>query len=247
MKLSHSTGIYIGLVIVLAAFSAVSLFLPSYQSMLPAQELPASRTILAVANAGLVLVVYGLLGFIGLKLSQKIGFAGLWDTSVSNRQRFIIPAIVGIGNGIVFIVGDLIFSRFSPIGPLPHPEFPVSLIASLTAGIGEELIFRLFFVSFWVWIISHLILRGRARNPVFWIIAVISAFAFAAGHVPSLMILYGYDTIGDIPAVILAEGFLLNGLISIFAAYYFRKYGFLAAVGIHFWADVVWHVIWGLF
>jgi len=40
--------------------------------------------------------------------------------------------------------------------------------------------------------------------------------------------------------------FLLNGLMSIFAAYYFRKYGFLAPVGIHFWADIVWHVLWGL-
>ena len=27
---------------------------------------------------------------------------------------------------------------------------------------------------------------------------------------------------------------------------YFRKYGFLAPVGIHFWADIVWHVLWGL-
>jgi hypothetical protein len=24
------------------------------------------------------------------------------------------------------------------------------------------------------------------------------------------------------------------------------KYGFLAAVGIHFWTDVIWHVIWGM-
>ncbi|GAH57810.1 unnamed protein product, partial [marine sediment metagenome] len=39
---------------------------------------------------------------------------------------------------------------------------------------------------------------------------------------------------------------LLNGVVSLFAAYYFRKYGFLAAVGIHFWTDVVWHVVWGV-
>jgi len=25
------------------------------------------------------------------------------------------------------------------------------------------------------------------------------------------------------------------------------KYGFLAAVGIHFWTDVIWHVICGMF
>jgi len=42
------------------------------------------------------------------------------------------------------------------------------------------------------------------------------------------------------------EIFLLNGVLSLFAAHYFRQYGFLAAVGIHFWTDIIWHVIWGL-
>ena len=119
MKLSRSTGIYIGLVIVYAALSAVSIFLPSFQGMVPTQELPASKPVLAVANAGIVLLVYGLLGFLGLKLSRKIGFADIWEASVSNRQRFLVPAIVGIVIGVVFIVGDTIFSRFSTIGPYP--------------------------------------------------------------------------------------------------------------------------------
>jgi hypothetical protein len=44
----------------------------------------------------------------------------------------------------------------------------------------------------------------------------------------------------------MSEIILLNGIVSIFAAYYFRKFGFLAPVGIHFWTDVVWHVIWGV-
>jgi hypothetical protein len=91
------------------------------------------------------------------------------------------------------------------------------------------------------------ILRKRYNNQVFWIITVLSAIAFAAGHVPSLMILFEFETLYDVPIAILIEGFLLNGVLSIFAAYYFRKYGFLTAVGIHFWADVVWHVIRGLF
>ena len=29
------------------------------------------------------------------------------------------------------------------------------------------------------------------------------------------------------------------------AAYIFRAYRFLTAVGIHFWTDIVWHVGWG--
>ncbi len=53
------------------------------------------------------------------------------------------------------------------------------------------------------------------------------------------------DSIAEIPGPMWVEIFLLNGVLSFTAAYYFRKYGFLAAVGIHFWNNVVWHVIWG--
>jgi hypothetical protein len=60
------------------------------------------------------------------------------------------------------------------------------------------------------------------------------------------MALFGWKTIGEIPPALMSEIILLNGVVSIFAAYYFRKFGFLAPVGIHFWTDVVWHVVWGV-
>ena len=60
------------------------------------------------------------------------------------------------------------------------------------------------------------------------------------------MFLYGWQSLAQIPVLVLVQIFLLNGLIGVLAALSMRKYGFLAAVGIHFWADVVWHVLYGL-
>ena len=214
-------------------------------SLLPAQ-LPASKPVIALVSAAIALVLYGGLGFLGLKLSQKLGFADLWDPKVSNKQRFLLPALIGICLGIFFIIADAIFSQFQALGPLPHPPFPTSLAASAAAGIGEELIFRLFFISFGVWLISYVLLKGKWQNQIFWIVAVLSALAFALGHLPSMMLLLDFKTVGEIPPALMSEIILLNGVLSLFAAYYFRKFGFLAAVGIHFWADVVWHVIWGV-
>jgi len=214
--------------------------------LLPTQQLPASKPVIALASAAIMLVLYGGLGFVGLKLSQKLGFADLWDSRVSNKQRFLLPALIGIGLGIFFILADAIFSKFQTSGPLPHPPFPTSLVASAAAGIGEELIFRLFFISFGVWLISYLLLKGKWQNQIFWIVAFLSALAFALGHLPSMMLLLDFKTVGEIPPVLMSEIILLNGVLSLFAAYYLRKFGFLAAVGIHFWADVVWHVIWGV-
>ncbi len=59
------------------------------------------------------------------------------------------------------------------------------------------------------------------------------------------MLLFGLKTVSKIPLALMSEIIILNGVLSLFAAYYFRKYGFLAAVGIHFWTDMVWHVVWG--
>ena len=247
-KVSPSMRIYIGLIITLAILSAMGVFLPqgSFSQILPEQKLPAPKPVLAVVNAAIALIFYGGLGFIGLKLSQKLGFTDIWDSKVSIKQRLLIPGLIGIGVGVFLILGDAILSRFHELGPLPHPPFPLSIVASATAGIGEELIFRLFFISFWVWLISYVILKNRWQNQIFWIIAILSALAFALGHIPSVMILFGWNTIKEIPLALMTEIFLLNGVVSIFAAYYFRKSGFLAPVSIHFWTDVVWHVVWGV-
>ena len=244
-KVSLSLKIYVTLIITLAILAAINVFLPQ-GAFLPSQTLPASKPVLALVNAAIMLILYGGLGFIGLKLSSKLGFIDIWDLKVSNKQRFLIPALVGGGIGIFFILADVIFSKFHTLGSIPHPPFPTSLVASATAGIGEEVIFRLFFISFWVWFVSYVILKKRWQNQIFWIVTLFSALAFALGHFPSVMILFGFKTIREIPSVLISEIILLNGVISIFAAYYFRKYGFLAAVGIHFWTDIIWHAIWGM-
>jgi hypothetical protein len=66
-------------------------------------------------------------------------------------------------------------------------------------------------------------------------------------YLPALMFFHGWSDFNQIPTMLLVEIVLLNGLLSIFAAYGFKKYGFLAPVGIHVWTDIVWHVLWGAF
>lgn len=220
------------------------LYLPS--QLVPAEALPAPSPVMALANAALVLVIYGGLGYTGLRLSRAIGFPEIWDEGVSNRQRFFIPAVAGVLIGLFFILTDLFISRFYAVEALIHPEFPLSIIASITAAIGEEIIFRLFFIPFWLWLISWVLLKKRYFDQIFWILAVASALLFAAGHIPSTMALLSLESVDQIPAVILGEILLLNSALALPAAYYLRQYGFLAAVGIHFWTDIVWHVIYGL-
>jgi len=243
-----SNNVYWLMVVVLTVVSAVSVFLPmgSMVENLPGAEMPSSKTLMALGTAGLMVVVYGGLGWLGLFLWRRLGYPDILDAVISQRQRLIRPAIIGALCGLALVVLDLVFSRWSPAGKLAHPPFPTSLTASVTAGIGEEIFFRLFFISFWVWLVSEVLLQGKGQDTVFVIAALVSAVMFAVAHLPSLMFLYGWQTIVQVPLIVLVELLLMNGLIALAAAFNMRQYGFLAAVGIHFWADIVWHVIYGL-
>jgi hypothetical protein len=243
-KLLPSTKIYLALILILTVTAALNIFLPQ-GPLLPEQQLPAPQWLMALVTAGIYLFIYGGLGLIGLKLARKLDFAQLWDPTISNRQRLLVPALIGAGLGLFFILIDAVFSAWHGLGPLPHPPFPTSIVASIAAGTGEEIIFRLFFISFWVWLVSALLLKGRWQTPIFWIVAVLSALAFAFAHLPSVMAIMDFEALQAIPPALIIELVLLNGVLSLFAAYYLKIYGFLAAVGIHFWTDVVWHVIWG--
>ena len=235
--------IFAGLLLALAFLSALSLFLPQGTFLpLPEEELVFPLPVLALINGVGIIIIYGGLGWLGLNLARKLGFSELYDEKVTNKERFFYPGLAGVAIGAFFILVDLAQARLHSLGRFPHPPFPLSILASATAGIGEEMIFRLFLIPFLLWLLR----KKPANNGAFWGVAVFSALVFAFGHFPSLFVLYGVDGIHQFPSLILLAVILLNGLLSLFAAGYFRKYGFLAAVSLHFWTDIVWHVIWGL-
>ncbi len=242
----RSTNLFIALVLFVAALAAVSTYLPQgYPSAIPESPVPPEQ--IAIVAAGTVLIFYGGLGYLGVRLARKLGYPDLLDARVTQRQRFVVPGIAGLWLGLIFIVADNVFGRLHSYGPLPHPPFPTSIVASLSAGIGEELIFRLFFIPAVVWFISRVVLKGAQENTVYWTAAMFSAMFFAGGHIPSVLILLQVTNFDEIPSALISEIFLLNGALSLVAAYFFRRSGYLAAATVHTAADFVWHVLWGLF
>lgn len=246
--MTKSTKIFIGLLIIYAFLAAISIYFLQVNTNLGpqiSQSLPASKPIMALAMFGLILVLYGFLGFSGLKLTKKIGLPDILSNDVPNKQRFLFPAIAGIVCGIILVIGDNIFSHFNGIGHFFHPAFPVSILAAISAGIGEEILFRLFFISFWTWLISRIVLHGKYNSRVFWVVAVLSAIVFGVAHYPAIMYLYGFHSFSAVPLGLQIELISLNGLIGLVAAYYYKKSGYLGAVSVHLWTDIIWHVIYG--
>ncbi len=244
-RLTPSLKIFSGLILTYALLAAIGVFLPQNE-LVPMQQLPLPKPLFALIMAVGILIIYGSFGFIGLSLSKKIGFPDVWDETHTSKQRFLIPAIAGFATGIFFVLIDIVLSKFHSLGHIPHPPFPMSLVATISAGIGEEVMFRLFFISFWVWLISQVLLKGRGQSIIFWIVVVWSAIAFTAAHVPAVMYLFHLNSPTEIPVALTLELFLGNGAITFVAAYFLRKYGLLSAIAVHICADAVWHVVWGI-
>ena len=244
-KVSKSVKIFFGLVFLMAVLSSVSIFLPqSIISQMPEQDFPVSRPLMALISFFIVLIVYGGTGFIGLKLSTKIGLPELWDTKISLKNKILSPIYIGIIIGIIFIVADTLFVRIFSQKSLHYIDFPFSIIASINAGIGEEIIFRLFYISFFVWLFSKKIYKNKYQNRIFWIVTIISTLTFALSHIPSIMALLNYKTINEIPVGQIIEIIVLNSLVSIVCAINFKKNGIISAMGIHLWTDMIYHVVW---
>ncbi|GHU28115.1 hypothetical protein FACS1894172_11160 [Spirochaetia bacterium] len=244
-KITDSLKMYFGLILVSSVCAFIYVLLPG-GAYVPEQNMPVSRPLLALINALIVLFFYGGIGFLGTVLSRKNGFKEIVNNEIKNIKNILEIISAGIGVGIIFIAVDILLNKLFNMPLYTHPPFPASLFASINAGIGEELMFRLFFVSFWVWIFSKIIKTEKNRNILFWIIGTFSAIIFALGHIPSVMTLYNYKTIYEISLPMWGIIIGLNGFVSIVAVYYFKKYGFIGAVLIHTFTDIIWHVLWGI-
>jgi hypothetical protein len=61
------------------------------------------------------------------------------------------------------------------------------------------------------------------------------------------MVLTGASSLDQVSPVLLAEILLLNGIMGLIAGQRYMKDGLVAAAGVHFGADIIFHVMWGLF
>ena len=248
-RLSTSTRLYIGIVLFLVLLTVIGSLLSHLQFLSLAgiqfsiDELLVSHLLLPIAVTLVNTAITAGLGVVGLVLSPKVRFARLWDESVTNRHRFMIPALIGIGIGGVLIIVDLVASQFSDFEHLHTSQFLTSILSALNSGITYEIIFRLFLVTFLVWLVSRVLLKDRWPNQVFWIIIALSACAFIFTSVVPLITVHQI-TERELPLAYIIERILSAGLVSMFAGYYLRKAGFLAAAGIHVWTNIVWQVVW---
>jgi hypothetical protein len=187
------------------------------------------------------LAIWTVLGWIGVVLAQRTGFPEPWNGGISNMRRLLISFVIGVGLGILAIATDMFtgWTHFvaTKMGlKTIHIDFPASLLIYPGGAIIVNLIYRIFPVPILLWLVSTIILKGRAQNRIFWILAVLLSFVEPLSDI-------GLKEIGYIT---MAAVFIQDYALNITEAWLFRKYGFLTPILMRIFFYSIWHIFWGL-
>ena len=95
----------------------------------PMPDMGVSDSVLGLANAGIVLVLYGVLGLAGFWFAIKLGLPGIYSVGGNWRRWFTVPLLLGLVCGVALVAGDVIFASINGFGRILHPGFPASILA----------------------------------------------------------------------------------------------------------------------
>jgi membrane protease YdiL (CAAX protease family) len=219
--------------------------------------LPVILAIQIIQNGILfAIAIFGGLFFAGrVGLGTPILDSLTQGESITDRIRAILPISVILGVVSTLVVLGLEFFYFQPamlkeLGgtaaalnlQTSQPAAWKGFLASFYGGIAEEILLRLFVMSFFVWLGRFLSKTsdGMPTSVVFWTANILAAVLFGLGHLPTLALLV------PLTSLVIARTILLNGLIGIACGWLYWKRGLESAMISHFSADLVLHVLLAL-
>ena len=192
--------------------------------------------------------VFAALGLVGVVLAERTGFPAAWDAHISNRQRLLIPALVGLGIGALAVVIDLLTGGSEATARAMgqssfNIDFPGSLLAYSAGGILVDVQYRLFTVPFLLWLVSNILLRGRGQARTFWVLAAVSTLFEPLLQGVGLFIMGG----GVVTVGMLAAYMVTAISLNLAQVLFYRRYGLVASVLVRQADYLVWHIAYGNF
>lgn len=243
--------------LLIASVLAIAAVLP-YAFTLSADVLaqaPFSTPVLALISIVQSTVLFAILIFFGLQLSSKVGFEMPLITSYLEKKpvaidikKLVRQSIwLGVASGLAIILADYLFTMAGVQLSLAidtQTAWWMGLLASFYGGIGEEIVLRLFFMSFLVWLLSKTIKSSKPakeRNILMWSAILLATIVFGLGHLPITA------SLTTLTAGVIARALVLNGIGGLVFGYLFWKKGLESAMIAHFSADIVLHVLLPIF
>lgn len=144
----------------------------------------------------------------------------------------------------VYVFEPLLQAELESLGitipDIPQPPPWQSALVSFSAGVNEEVMFRLFGLTLLAWLGSLVFhdSKGRPTLAVLWIANILVAVFFGLAHLP-LTIAVGLP----LTPLVIVRAVVLNGIGGIVLGWLYWTRGLESAMVAHFSADIVLHVI----
>lgn len=242
--------------VILAVAAPAPLLLIPYSMTLLGQGDGLEMSLWALVVGTLIqgFVVAALAAGLGLWLGPKVGLGAPDLQSVLHRdpgagRRVLsappLAAGLGVALGVVLLALNAGLTPLLPeavqrsfeASTVPSPW--EGFLASISAGVNEEVVFRLGMMTLLVFLGAKLLRQGgQPSTAVVWTAIVPVALLFGAIHLPQAAAIGG-----GLTASLVAFVLLDNGLGGVAFGWLYWKRGLVAAVTAHFAADIVLHVI----
>lgn len=187
-------------------------------------------------------ILFSILIYLGLFFAKKINFktplieAILGKSENSNVFKGVlgISILWGIFAAVLIYVLDPIFTM-NGVGISTHDNLaPVwqKLLAAVYGGVTEEIVMRLFLMTFFIWVGMKLFRKDQPTKTGIIVSIVIAAIVFGLGHLPITA------SITKIDFLTVTRAIILNGIGGVIFGYLFWKKGLESAMIAHFTTDI---------
>lgn len=194
------------------------------------------------------LIMAFFLGWLGLIMGEKLGLDAPifrhWVTGTGNarfEKKDVWQALLSGVIGILVII-FLEMAVFHPLLPqLTSKSQPVSHLAGiltfLQGGVYEEVLVRLFLMTFIVWVLFKLFGKSTGSKPwMYWTGIIMAAILFGVGHLPAAQQIFGAIT-----PILFIRTIVSNGLLGIVFGFLYWKKGLEYAMIAHAIGDIILH------
>lgn len=188
------------------------------------------------------LILFSIAIFFGLYFTKKISFRlPLIEAIIAKRNHKEVlknilgkSVLIGAATAVSIYIVDALFTLQGADISTHQNYAPVwqKLLASFYGGITEEILMRLFLMTFLIWIGMKLSRREQPTRTGIVISIVIAAIIFGLGHLPITA------SLTQLSPIIVSRAIVLNGIGGIVFGWLFWKKGLESAMIAHFTADI---------
>ncbi|MFN8255654.1 MAG: hypothetical protein U0W24_08205 [Bacteroidales bacterium] len=167
---------------------------------------------------------------------SKAGIPDFWQPEITNRYRFLIPALLGCVFGIldIFVFKILLHPEaYKELPPFLQP-FPYSVFLYFSGAFEIEIFYRLIPLTL-ILLLGIWFKKGKYSTVFFVVGAIITSLREPLEQMPetgTLIIIYS-----------LVTGFAMNYI----QAIWFKRAGFLSALSVRLGHYLFWHILLGIY